>query len=118
MKTDSQPGTDIAVDVRTARHTPEPPSRNGDQYLRLLGDNVRAARARRGMTRKMLAKHSGVSERFLAQLESGTGNASILVLRQIAQALDLPLEAMLPNAHAGLADLQATIGFLQELDAT
>ena len=74
----------------------EADSRNGSEYLQQLGDSVRAARARRGMTRKMLAKHSGVSERFLAQLEGG-GNTSILVLRQIADALNLPLEALLPG---------------------
>ncbi len=60
-------------------------------YLGTLGDRVRAARARRGMTRKILARDSGVSERYLAQLESGQGNISIALLRQIAQAMSLPL---------------------------
>ncbi len=60
-------------------------------YLRLLGERVRETRARRGMTRKILARDSGVSERYLAQLETGQGNVSILLLRQIAQALDTPL---------------------------
>src|SRR5664279_5273664 len=63
-------------------------------YLRLLGERVREMRARRGMTRKILARDSGVSERYLAQLESGRGNISILLLRQIAQALDTPLQAL------------------------
>ena len=45
------------------------------------------------MTRKMLARDSGVSERYLAQLETGQGNISILLLRQIANALDIPVEA-------------------------
>src|SRR5947209_13920876 len=82
------------------------------QYLRLLGESVRAARAQCGMTRKMLAEQSGVSERFLAQLEGGTGNASILLLRQIAQALDRPLEAILPDR----AGLPRAIEFLRGLD--
>ena len=86
------------------------------EYLRLLGESLRAARARRGMTRKMLAADSGVSERFLAQLESGTGNASILVLRQIARALDLPLKALLPEAEAASPDLERSIELLQRLD--
>ena len=60
-------------------------------YLRLLGERVRNARARRGMTRKILARDSGVSERYLAELESGRGNVSILLLRQIARAMGLPL---------------------------
>jgi XRE family transcriptional regulator, aerobic/anaerobic benzoate catabolism transcriptional regulator len=60
-------------------------------YLRLLGDRIRDARARRGMTRKILARDSGVSERYLAQLEGGQGNISIILLRQIARAMGLPL---------------------------
>jgi XRE family transcriptional regulator, aerobic/anaerobic benzoate catabolism transcriptional regulator len=60
-------------------------------YLRLLGERIREARARRGMTRKLLARDSGVSERYLAQLEAGQGNISIALLRQVAQAMGLPL---------------------------
>ncbi len=60
-------------------------------YLSLIGERVRGARARRGMTRKMLARDSGVSERYLAQLESGRGNVSVLLLRKIARAMGLPL---------------------------
>jgi len=65
---------------------------NGEaEYLRQLGERVREARARRGMTRKILARDSDVSERYLAQLESGHGNISIVLLRQVAQAMGLPL---------------------------
>ena len=65
---------------------------NGEAaYLRLLGDRIREARARRGMTRKILARDSKVSERYLAQFEAGHGNVSIVLLRQIAQAMGLPL---------------------------
>ena len=60
-------------------------------YLALLGERIRAARARRGMTRKILARDSGVSERYLAQLEGGQGNISIILLRQVAHAMGLPL---------------------------
>jgi XRE family aerobic/anaerobic benzoate catabolism transcriptional regulator len=59
-----------------------------DPFLSGLGERVRTLRARRGMTRKMLAKEAGVSERHLANLETGVGNASILVLRQLALALN------------------------------
>ena len=69
-----------------------PASANGEaEFLRQLGERVREARARRGMTRKILARHSEVSERYLAQLESGHGNISIVLLRQVAQAMGLPL---------------------------
>src|SRR5215471_8654080 len=58
-------------------------------YLLALGDRLREARARRGMSRKVLAADSGVSERYLAQLEAELGNVSILLLPQIASALEL-----------------------------
>jgi XRE family transcriptional regulator, aerobic/anaerobic benzoate catabolism transcriptional regulator len=60
-------------------------------YLKALGDRARRIRAQRGMTRRLLARDSGVSERYLAQLESGRGNVSILLLRQIARAMDVPV---------------------------
>src|SRR6476620_3295016 len=59
-----------------------------DAFLAALGETVRLRRARRGMTRRALAAGAGVSERHLANLESGVGNASILVLRHIARALE------------------------------
>ncbi len=65
-----------------------------DAYLKTLGERVRQARARRGMTRKILARDSGVSERYLAELEGGRGNVSITLLRQVAGAMSLPLEAL------------------------
>jgi XRE family aerobic/anaerobic benzoate catabolism transcriptional regulator len=60
-------------------------------FLVALGDRVRALRARRGLTRKSLAQAADVSERHLANLEYGLGNASILVLQQVAQALQCSL---------------------------
>jgi len=61
------------------------------EFLHLVGERVRVTRARRGMTRKILARDSGVSERYLAQLEAGQGNISIALLRQVAQAMGVPL---------------------------
>jgi XRE family aerobic/anaerobic benzoate catabolism transcriptional regulator len=66
-----------------------------DPFLVALGERVRSLRARRGMTRRALALASDVSERHLANLELGVGNASILVLRQVAQALSAPLAELL-----------------------
>ena len=60
-----------------------------------LGERVRALRSRRGMTRKATALAAGVSERHLANLEYGIGNASILVLNQVEQALQAPLAELL-----------------------
>ncbi|HEY4069668.1 MAG TPA: helix-turn-helix transcriptional regulator [Burkholderiaceae bacterium] len=56
-----------------------------------LGERVRTLRARRGLTRKALAVSADVSERHLANLEYGVGNASILVLQQVATALHCSL---------------------------
>jgi XRE family transcriptional regulator, aerobic/anaerobic benzoate catabolism transcriptional regulator len=86
-------------------------------YLTLLGERVRETRARRGMTRKLLARDSGVSERYLAQLETGQGNISILLLRQIAKALDIPLEALVLQGPEPPVDLVHTTEFLRRLPA-
>jgi XRE family aerobic/anaerobic benzoate catabolism transcriptional regulator len=59
-----------------------------DPFLAALGERVRMLRARRGMTRRVLALAAAVSERHLANLETGQGNASVLLLRQLAQALE------------------------------
>ncbi|MCG3189336.1 MAG: Shikimate kinase [Burkholderiaceae bacterium] len=62
-----------------------------DRLLVALGERVRSLRARRGLTRKAVAQAAEVSERHLANLEYGTGNASILILQQVARALQCPL---------------------------
>lgn len=85
------------------------------EYLNRLGDRVREARAGRGMTRRILAKDSGVSERYLAQLESGQGNISILLLRDVARALNLPLEALVLEGPDPPADFVHTAEFLRRL---
>jgi XRE family transcriptional regulator, aerobic/anaerobic benzoate catabolism transcriptional regulator len=64
-------------------------------FLIALGERTRALRARRGMTRKALALAADVSERHLANLEYGVGNASILVLLQVARALQCPLAELI-----------------------
>ena len=76
------------------------PSDERDPFLAFLGERVRLLRARKGMTRKALATASRVSERHLANLEIGVGNASVLVLRQIAQALGCALAEMLGDETA------------------
>jgi len=57
------------------------------EFLAELGAQVRKVRERRGMARKVLARNAQVSERYLAQLELGEGNISIILLRRIATAL-------------------------------
>ena len=87
-------------------------------FLRAIGERVRQMRARRGMTRKLLARDSGVSERYLAQLETGQGNISILLLRQIAQALDTPVEVLVLEGPEPSVDLVHTTEFLRRLPAS
>ena len=79
-------------------HPPAGPTEGaGDKhpFLAALGERVRTLRARRGLTRKAVALAADVSERHLANLEYGTGNASILVLMQVAGALQCPLAELL-----------------------
>jgi len=76
--------------------------------LCLVGKNVRTARSRAGMSRRALSRISHVSERYLAQLESGKGNISIGLLLKIATALDIRIEQLvaeesLPNSEFALA---------------
>jgi len=69
------------------------PTQSEDEaFLSRLGERVRGWRERNNVTRKMLAQSSGVSERYLAQLETGLGNMSILLLRQLALAMQVPVE--------------------------
>lgn len=63
-------------------------------YLARLGERVRAWRTEHALTRKTLSGASGVSERYLAQLESGQGNISVLLLRRVARAMGVPVERL------------------------
>ena len=65
-----------------------------------LGERLRNLRARRGLTRKATALAADVSERYLANLEHGTGNASILILDQVARALQCPLAELIGDVTA------------------
>jgi|ERR1700723_239491 XRE family transcriptional regulator, aerobic/anaerobic benzoate catabolism transcriptional regulator len=85
------------------------------EALKTLGDSVRQTRTRRGMTRKVLARDSGVSERYLAQIELGKGNTSILVLRRLAQALDVSLNLLLSDGAEPPVEFVHTVEFLRRL---
>ncbi len=84
-------------------------------FLQKLGERVRETRARRGMTRRILARDSGVSERYLAQLEAGQGNVSVLLLRQIGDALGIPLNDLLRDDDNQPVELTLIQQFLQRL---
>jgi XRE family transcriptional regulator, aerobic/anaerobic benzoate catabolism transcriptional regulator len=114
MKITSQNGSGTVA----ARGNRTSVQRSESEYLQGLGENIRAARARLGITRRILAARSGVSERFLAQLEAGRGNASVLILRQIAQGLELTLEDVLRGDDTASADFLSAVEFLRHLDAS
>jgi XRE family transcriptional regulator, aerobic/anaerobic benzoate catabolism transcriptional regulator len=77
---------------------------DSDAYLVQLGRRVRQMRAMRGMSRKFLAQASNVSERYVAQLETGLGNVSIILLRRVAAAIGAPLEDLIAEPSANSSD--------------
>jgi XRE family transcriptional regulator, aerobic/anaerobic benzoate catabolism transcriptional regulator len=80
-------------------------------YLSRLGERVRAWRTDNGMTRKALSAASGVSERYLAQLESGQGNISVLLLRKVARAMGVAVDRLVREEEpAPRAERIALIG--------
>jgi XRE family aerobic/anaerobic benzoate catabolism transcriptional regulator len=95
---ESDPDISLALKEAPASAAPAAPGGEGaarHPFLLALGERVRTLRARRGLTRKAVALAADVSERHLANLEYGTGNASILVLLQVAQALQCTLSELL-----------------------
>lgn len=93
---------------------PEPAPLSGQEFLTGLGARVRELRHRRGMTRKQLAQESEVSERHLAQLESGEGNISILLLRRVAGVLNVSLGELFANEQRQNGN-DSIIRFLERL---
>src|SRR5712671_4311922 len=82
-------------------------------FLAELGRRVRHVRALRGMSRKVLARVSGISERYIAQLESGKGNVSIKLLRRVSAAMgtrveDLVVDGPVPQDWPIVRDLMRT----------
>jgi XRE family transcriptional regulator, aerobic/anaerobic benzoate catabolism transcriptional regulator len=85
-------------------------------FLAALGERVRALRGRRGVTRKALALAADVSERHLANLEYGTGNASILVLLQVSRALQCSLAELLGDVTTSNAEWLLLRELLEQRD--
>ena len=79
-------------------NAPLSPAQQESAYLAQLGDRVRSWRNGHGMTRKALATASGVSERYLAQLEAGEGNISVLLLRRVARAMGVQVDSLVRDA--------------------
>ena len=73
---------------------------------------MRLCRAKRGMTRRQLAQGSGASERYLAQIEGGQGNPSVIMLKSIAEALDVPIIELLPRTNGRAAAMTHILDLL------
>src|SRR6478736_5737227 len=99
----------------TAKPAAKPAGRETDTYLRRLGERVRMLRNQRGMTRKALARHAKVSERYLAQLEAGLGNGSIVLLRRISRAIGLPVTQLVHEGSEPALDFVLLNQFLERL---
>ncbi len=97
VKSAAAPGKGISSDIRFAAG---------------VGRQVRLGRAKRGMTRRQLAEDSGISERYLAQIESGQGNPSVIVLKAIADAIEVAIPDLLPRSDGGNAALNGIIELL------
>ena len=93
----------------------KPHGRDTDAYLRRLGERVRTLRNQRGMSRKALAQHAKVSERYLAQLETGKGNGSIVLLRRISRAIGMPVTQLVNEGVEPALDLVLLSQFLERL---
>ena len=109
--------SELALKTRSAprRHAVKTQRPNDERFLGALGERVRTARDRSGLTRKDLAAESGVSERYLARLESGQGNISVLLLQKVATALDLPLTELFTAQDEQAAELSLIQQFLKRL---
>lgn len=81
-----------------------------------IGRRVREARERQGMARKALSEQSGVSERYLAHMEAGEANVSVLLLRNVARALDVPLTELIDSQEASVEHrlIRRFLGYLPE----
>lgn len=100
------PGTERAIALTSS----------DPDFLANLGRRVREVREQRGMARKVLSRTADVSERYLAQLEAGEGNASIVLLRRIATALGLRVTDLL-EAGEPVAEQRLIRRFLDSLPA-
>jgi XRE family transcriptional regulator, aerobic/anaerobic benzoate catabolism transcriptional regulator len=93
---------------QVAGQAPAVRSSADEEFLAELGRRVRRIRALRGMSRKVLAEASDISERYIAQLESGMGNLSVLLLRRVAKAAGITLDDLIgdtPDEMASFRDL-------------
>jgi XRE family aerobic/anaerobic benzoate catabolism transcriptional regulator len=96
----------------TSAPSSEPDRTDQQAFVAAVGRLVRLSRAKRGMTRRQLAQESGASERYLAQIESGQGNPSVMILKSVADALDVPIIELLPRTNGRTAAMTHILDLL------
>src|SRR5262247_901797 len=103
-----------AIKAKTkAKRPPAAPEREDHRaFVAAIGRVVRLSRAKRGMTRRQLAQASGASERYLAQIEGGQGNPSVIILASIARALDVPIIELIPRSNGRTAAMAQILDVL------
>ena len=111
--TDSSPRYISNRPPKPARRPPKQMRPENTALLREIGYLVRNERAKRGITRKILAKQTGMSERYLAHIELGDGNPSVLTLDAIARGLGLDLFDLLPAVKHDEARRRALVHLRQ-----
>ncbi len=94
-------------DTAGSWHRPE--AETGERLIRAVGERVRAARVARGLPRRVVSERSGVSPRYLAQLEAGKGNISIALLQQVAAALGERVDHLVADPASGEAARMADL---------
>ena len=102
----------IKAKTKAKRPAAAPEREDHGAFVAAIGRLLRLARAKRGMTRRQLAQASGASERYLAQIEGGAGNPSVIMLASIAQALDVPIIELLPRSNGRTAAMAQILDVL------
>jgi len=124
MHYSSDRGSSVVAGIKAKSKAGEPRPREAERageaaFAAGVGRLVRLSRAKQGMTRRQLAAESGASERYLAQIESGQGNPSVIILKSIADALDLPVIELLPRSNgrtAAMAHILDLIGRMPQAE--
>lgn len=103
---------EVRAKTRARERALDSPVEEVDGFAGEVGRLVRLGRAKRGMTRRQLAEGAGASERYLAQIEGGQGNPSIVMLKSIAEALEVPVIELLPRTDGRAAALTHILDLL------
>src|SRR5215467_8779137 len=109
-RTSAVPVTKVKATEKRAAAAPQRDRHRA--FVAAVSRLVRLSRAKRGMTRRQLAQASGASERYLAQIEGGQGNPSVIILVSIAQALDVPIIELLPRSNGRTAAMAQILDVL------